>query len=84
MVTIVLQMLGRLAFLAGTITLGSVLRQSPSKQNAARTSRVLHFLFWTATNRVPCKKGERILCVVCAQSAHTTHSIPLTFFQWSH
>jgi protein-S-isoprenylcysteine O-methyltransferase Ste14 len=39
-------MSGWLAFLMGTIALGAWLRENPSKRNAERTSRVLHFLFW--------------------------------------
>lgn len=48
MVAIVLQMMGWLAFLAGTITLGAWLRSDPGKRNAERTSRMLHLLFWVA------------------------------------
>jgi len=44
--TIVLQMSGWLMFLTSTIALGVWLRRNPSKRNAERTSRVLHFLFW--------------------------------------
>jgi len=44
--TIVLQMLGWLAFMGGTIALGAWLRRNPSKRSAERTSRVMHFLFW--------------------------------------
>lgn len=46
MFTIVLQMLGWLIFLMSTTTLGAWLRRNPSKRNAGRTSRSLHFLFW--------------------------------------
>jgi protein-S-isoprenylcysteine O-methyltransferase Ste14 len=46
MVIIVLQTLGWLAFLTGTIVLGAWLRRNPGKRSAERTSRVLHFLFW--------------------------------------
>lgn len=46
MFTIVLQMLGCLTFLTGTIALGAWLRRHPSKRNAEITSRILHFLFW--------------------------------------
>ena len=46
MVTIVLQMLAWLVFLAGTLTLGAWLRSHPGKRNAESTSRILHLLFW--------------------------------------
>ena len=46
MVTIVLQMLGWLAFLVGTLILGAWLRCHPGKRNAEITSRILHLLFW--------------------------------------
>jgi protein-S-isoprenylcysteine O-methyltransferase Ste14 len=46
MVTIVLQILGWLAFLAGAVALGAWLRKNPGKRNAERASKVLHFLFW--------------------------------------
>ncbi len=46
MLTIVLQMLGWLAFLTVTIALGAWLRGHPSKRNAEITSRILHFVFW--------------------------------------
>lgn len=46
MFTIVLQVLGWLAFAMGTIILGAWLRRNPSKRNAEGTSRILHFLFW--------------------------------------
>jgi protein-S-isoprenylcysteine O-methyltransferase Ste14 len=46
MLTIVLQALSWLAFLAGTITLGAWLRMNPGKKNAEKTSQVLHLLFW--------------------------------------
>jgi protein-S-isoprenylcysteine O-methyltransferase Ste14 len=46
MIIIVLQMLGWLVFLAGTIVLGTWLHRNPGKRRAERTSRVLHFLFW--------------------------------------
>jgi protein-S-isoprenylcysteine O-methyltransferase Ste14 len=48
MVTIVLQMLAWLAFLAGTLILGAWLRCHPGKRNAETTSRILHVLFWTS------------------------------------
>jgi protein-S-isoprenylcysteine O-methyltransferase Ste14 len=46
MLTIVLQMLGWLTFLAGTIALGAWLRRHPGKRNAEITCRILHSLFW--------------------------------------
>jgi protein-S-isoprenylcysteine O-methyltransferase Ste14 len=46
MVTIVLQMLGWLVFLAGTLVLGAWLRSHPSKRNAQNASQILHLLFW--------------------------------------
>jgi protein-S-isoprenylcysteine O-methyltransferase Ste14 len=46
MVTIALQMLGWLFFLAGTLILGAWLRSHPGKRNAESTSRILHLLFW--------------------------------------
>jgi protein-S-isoprenylcysteine O-methyltransferase Ste14 len=45
-VTIVLQMLAWLIFLAGTVVLGAWLRSHLGKRNAERTSRILHLLFW--------------------------------------
>ena len=48
MATIVLQMLGWLAFLAGTLILSAWLRSHPGKTNAETTSRILHVLFWTS------------------------------------
>jgi len=47
--TIVLQVLGWLVFLAGTIVLGAWLRGNPGKGSAERASRVLHLLFWAGT-----------------------------------
>jgi len=44
--TIVLQALGWLTSTTGTITLGTWLRRNPSKRNAERTSRIVHFLWW--------------------------------------
>ena len=46
MFTMVLQMMGWLAFLLGTIALGAWLRRNPSKRGAERTSRILHLVFW--------------------------------------
>jgi protein-S-isoprenylcysteine O-methyltransferase Ste14 len=46
MATIVLQMLGWLAFLAGTLILGAWLRSNPGKRRAETISRILHLLFW--------------------------------------
>jgi len=46
MLTIVLQVVAWLAFMAGTITFGVWLRRNPGKKNAERTSQVLHLLFW--------------------------------------
>jgi len=46
MLVIFLQALGWAVFLAGSIALGTWLRKNPSKQNAEKTSRVLHFLYW--------------------------------------
>jgi protein-S-isoprenylcysteine O-methyltransferase Ste14 len=46
MVTIVLQVLGWLAFLAGTLILGAWLRSHPGKWTAETMSRILHLLFW--------------------------------------
>jgi protein-S-isoprenylcysteine O-methyltransferase Ste14 len=48
MVTIALQMLAWLIFLAGTVALGAWLRSRPGKRNAESTSRILHLLFWMA------------------------------------
>lgn len=46
MFIIVLQMLGWLIFLTGTLALGAWLRRNPGKSRAERMSRILHFLFW--------------------------------------
>lgn len=46
MVTIALQMLAWLGFLAGTLILGAWLRGHPTRGNAERLSRALHVLFW--------------------------------------
>jgi protein-S-isoprenylcysteine O-methyltransferase Ste14 len=46
MLTIVLQVLGWLVFLTGTLVLGAWLRSHPGKRNAESTSRILHLLFW--------------------------------------
>jgi protein-S-isoprenylcysteine O-methyltransferase Ste14 len=44
--TIILQMLGWLVFLTGTVALGAWLRKNPNRRTAERTSRILHLLFW--------------------------------------
>jgi protein-S-isoprenylcysteine O-methyltransferase Ste14 len=49
MVTIVLQVLGWLAFLVATIVLGAWLRRNQSQRSAEKASRILHFLFWLGT-----------------------------------
>jgi protein-S-isoprenylcysteine O-methyltransferase Ste14 len=46
MFTIILQALSWLMFAIATIILGGWLRRNPTKRNAERTSRILHFLFW--------------------------------------
>jgi protein-S-isoprenylcysteine O-methyltransferase Ste14 len=46
MFTIILQLLGWIAFIVASIILGAWLRKNPSKKGAERTSWVLHFLFW--------------------------------------
>jgi len=46
MFTMVLQALGFLAFILGTIVLGTWLRIKPTKKNAEWTSRILHLIFW--------------------------------------
>ena len=44
--TIVLQVFGWLIFTLATVVLGAWLRGYPGKENAEKTSRILHFLFW--------------------------------------
>jgi protein-S-isoprenylcysteine O-methyltransferase Ste14 len=46
MFTVVLQVLGWLIFLVGTIALGVWLRGNPNRRNAERAGRILHLLFW--------------------------------------
>ena len=46
MFTIVLQGLGWLTFITGTIVLGAWLRRNPSKRSAEVASRFLHAIFW--------------------------------------
>jgi hypothetical protein len=46
MLTVVLQLLGWMAFVIGTLVFGTWLRRNPSRVAAEKTSRVLHFLFW--------------------------------------
>jgi protein-S-isoprenylcysteine O-methyltransferase Ste14 len=46
MAIMVLHMLGWMAFLAGSLTLGAWLRRNPNRRSAERASRLLHFLFW--------------------------------------
>jgi protein-S-isoprenylcysteine O-methyltransferase Ste14 len=46
MVTIAMQGLAWLAFVAGTVALGAWLRGHPSRRNAERASRVVHLVFW--------------------------------------
>jgi protein-S-isoprenylcysteine O-methyltransferase Ste14 len=46
MVTIILQVLGTTAFVVGTLVLGIYLRRHPTKEEAERTSRVSHALYW--------------------------------------
>jgi protein-S-isoprenylcysteine O-methyltransferase Ste14 len=46
MVTLYLGLLGLLAFIAGVGLLGIWLRRHPSKENAERSSRIIHFLFF--------------------------------------
>jgi protein-S-isoprenylcysteine O-methyltransferase Ste14 len=47
MITIVMQGLAWLAFVAGTVALGAWLRRHPGRRSAERASRVVHLLFWT-------------------------------------
>lgn len=46
MIALYLVFLGWLAFVIGTVVLGYRLRQQPSRENAERFSRVIHFLFF--------------------------------------
>lgn len=46
MATIYLVFFGLFAFAAGTMILGAWLRRNPSKENAEKSSRVMHFLFF--------------------------------------
>jgi len=46
MVVLYLGLLGFLAFIMGVVILGSWLRKHPSKINAEKSSRIMHFLFF--------------------------------------
>lgn len=46
MVTIYLGLLGLLAFTSGAVILGLWLKRHPSKANAEKSSRIMHFLFF--------------------------------------
>ena len=46
MVSFILQVLGTMAFVVGTVVLGIYLRRRPTKVAAERTSRVSHGLYW--------------------------------------
>jgi protein-S-isoprenylcysteine O-methyltransferase Ste14 len=46
MIIIILQLLGWIAFLVGSIILGIWLRRHPQPAMAEKTSRILHSLFW--------------------------------------
>ena len=46
MVTIYLGLLGLLAFTSGAVILGLWLKKHPSKANAEKSSRIMHFLFF--------------------------------------
>jgi protein-S-isoprenylcysteine O-methyltransferase Ste14 len=48
MVVIILQVLGGLAFSAGTLVLGLWLRRHPTREGAERSSRISHTLYWVA------------------------------------
>ncbi len=48
MFTVILGVICQLVFAAGAATLGAWLRGHPSKTNAAKTSRVMHFLYFTS------------------------------------
>lgn len=43
-------LIGLLCFVAGTSILGSWLRRHPSKENAEKSSRIMHFLFFAVLN----------------------------------
>lgn len=46
MATLYIGLLGILAFLIGVLVLGVWLRRNPSKENAEKSSRIVHFLFF--------------------------------------
>ncbi len=48
MVVLYLSLIGLLVFVGGAGILGLWLRKNPSKENAEKSSRVMHFLFFTA------------------------------------
>ena len=46
MIVLYLYLLGILAFVLGVLILGVWLRRNPSKENAEKSSRIMHFLFF--------------------------------------
>jgi protein-S-isoprenylcysteine O-methyltransferase Ste14 len=48
MVVVILQVVGGLAFVVGTIVLGAHLRRHPTKEQAEQTSRISHGCYWLA------------------------------------
>jgi protein-S-isoprenylcysteine O-methyltransferase Ste14 len=50
MLILYLILIGLLCFVAGTAILGAWLRRRPSKENAEKSSRIMHFLFFAVLN----------------------------------